>query len=351
MSRRPIRLPRAGSPWLDIFSHARLGPSASGRFTMAQIEQIRLTVRRVPEVMVKVTGGGRKRRAVADHLSYISQEGELELETDEGLRVAGGDHNELLRDWHLELSAGQYRPPPRGAKTAGRGVKPVRGIKLAHNIVLSMPAPTPPDKVLAAAKVFAREKFGAKHRYAMALHTHQQHPHVHLVVKAEGLDGRRLHIDKAMLREWRADFARIMREQGVSANATPRTMRGRNKGSERNARYQTRRRGSSYAFREKVQSVARELVRTQTIRDPAHAKLAETRKAVVAAWGAVADTLEAQGEVSLGGDVRYFARNLPPVLTDREQLGAAFSRHVKEQRRTRTREDDVVRDRTLDRTR
>jgi hypothetical protein len=351
MTKRVLRFPSADSPLLNIFSHARQGPPESGRFTAAQIEQIRLTVRRAPEVMVKVTGGGRKPGAVADHLSYISQEGELELETDEGLRVSGGGHKELLRDWHLELSAGQYRPPPRSTKTPARGIKPLRGIKLAHNIVLSMPAPTPPDKVLAAAKVFAREKFGAKHRYAMALHTHQQHPHVHLVVKAEGLDGRRLHIDKAMLREWRADFARMMRDQGIAANATPRTARGRNKGSERNARYQTRRRGTSYALREKVEGVARELARAQTILDPAHAKLSATRKAVVAAWDAVADTLEAQGEVALGGDVRYFARNLPPVMTDREQLAAAFSRHVKEQRRARTRGDDFGRYRAPARTR
>ena len=70
---------------------------------------------------------------------------------------------------------------------------------LVHNVVLAMPAGTRPDKVLAAAKAFAREKFGGQYRYVMALHTHQQHPHVHLVVKAEGTDGRRLHIDKAML--------------------------------------------------------------------------------------------------------------------------------------------------------
>ncbi|MGO9933142.1 MAG: hypothetical protein ACLPV8_15225 [Steroidobacteraceae bacterium] len=40
-----------------------------------------------------------------------------------------------------------------------------------------MPAPTPPDKVLAAARKFAREKF-AQHRYAMVLHIDQKHPHV-----------------------------------------------------------------------------------------------------------------------------------------------------------------------------
>jgi hypothetical protein len=31
----------------------------------------------------------------------------------------------------------------------------------------------------------------AQHRYAMVLHTHQQHPHVHLVMKAENELGRR----------------------------------------------------------------------------------------------------------------------------------------------------------------
>ena len=69
---------------------------------------------------------------------------------------------------------------------------------------------------------FAKEKFALQHRYVMALHTDQQHPHVHLVVKAENELGRRLHIDKPLLREWREDFARMLREQGVEANATSR---------------------------------------------------------------------------------------------------------------------------------
>src|SRR6185437_6891843 len=168
-----------------------------------------------------------------------------------------------------------------------------------HNIVLSMPAPTPPPKVLAAARTFARERFALKYRYAMALHTHQEHPHVHIVVKAEGLDASRLHIDKAMLREWRHDFARMMRDQGIAANATPRVVRGRLKGAERDSRYRTKRRGTSQALREKVEVVARELARSGTIRDPAHAKLAETRKAVVAGWLRIATLLDKQGEVAL----------------------------------------------------
>jgi hypothetical protein len=45
-----------------------------------------------------------------------------------------------------------------------------------------MPAGTPPDKVLAAVKNFAREEFALKHRYTMVLHTDVPHPHAHVVV-------------------------------------------------------------------------------------------------------------------------------------------------------------------------
>lgn len=344
MGRRPFRLQPAGAPFLNIFSVGRRGPPESGGLSGPQVEQIRRTVRRTPEVMVKVTGGGKTVGGVVAHLAYISQHGELDIETDEGQRVSKAEQKALLKGWHLELTAGQYRKPQKPDK-------PGRAIKLVHNIVLSMPAPTPPDKVLAAAKVFARERFGAKHRYAMALHTHQQHPHVHLVVKAEAIDGRRLHIDKAMLREWREDFARMMRDQGIAANATPRAVRGEVKKGMPAAAYQTRHHGRSDAFREEVESIARELSRTGSVRDPAHNKLAETRKAVVAGWKAVADVLDAQGEIVLAGEVRSFATRLPSVLTDRERLAAEFIRHIKAERSAMTRGEKRPRDRADERTR
>jgi hypothetical protein len=313
--------------------------------SFAQVEQIRRTVRRVPEVLVKVTGGGRSVRAVMAHLAYISHQGEVELESDRGEHVSHDGQRELLNTWHLELSSGQYRP-----KGTARSV--ASGIKLVHNVVLAMPAGTPPHKVLAAAKHFASEKFGAQHRYVMALHTHQQHPHVHLVVKAERENGRgRLHIDKAMLREWRQDFARMMREQGIPANATPRSVRGRTKRTTRDAFYRTRQRGQSYALREKLDGVVRELSQTRTISDPARKRLTETREAVLAGWNAVAAKLESQGEIVLGGEVRDFAIHLPPVLTDRERLAAELIQFARDRRAARTRGDDRIRDRTLERTR
>ena len=146
--------------------------------------------------------------------------------------------------------------------------------------------------------------------------------------KAEDELGRRPHVDKPMLREWRADFARMMREQGVAANATPRVIRGQNKGKARDGVFRALRRGKSSAIRAKVTMVATELAKNGRFSEPARSKLAETRKAVVANWITIADTLNRQGEVILAGDVRYFAKHIPPALTDTERLAAKFAQHL-----------------------
>ncbi len=221
MSRRPFRLPTDEPPFLELASLGRSGPPGTTRFSPAQIEQIRRTVRRTPEVMVKVTGGGTNAGTVAAHFAYISRRGKLEIETDEGERIAGTDaQRTFLAAWHLELSAGQYRGP-RDQRTEARETK------LVHKIVLSMPAPTPPEKVLAAARAFAREKFGVRHRYAMALHTDQAHPHVHLgresrrrVRKAPA--HRQAHAE-GMARGLRADHERAgdRRERDITRHPRP----------------------------------------------------------------------------------------------------------------------------------
>jgi hypothetical protein len=151
VTRRVFRVPRDGPALFDIVSYGRGGSEMPGRFSLAQIADISRTVSRTPEVMVKVTGGGAGRGAVAAHFGYISRRGALEIETDEGEFIGYPEQQKhLLDDWHLELTAGQYRRQKEGGPAR-------RPTKLVHNIVLSMPAPTPPDKVLAAARKFARD--------------------------------------------------------------------------------------------------------------------------------------------------------------------------------------------------
>ena len=311
----------------EIASYGRAGPQMPARFSRAQIDQISRTVRHIPEVMVKVTGGGTRTGAVAAHFAYISRRGALDIETEDGERIGRReDQKRLLDDWHLDLTAGQYRPQMDGGRVR-------RATKLVHNIVLSMPSPTSPEKVLAAARQFARQKF-AQHRYGMVLHTHQQHPHVHLVVKAENELGRRLHIEKPLLREWREAFAQLMREQGIAANATPRAIRGENTKKRREGIFKAQRYGKSTAIHDRAIGIAKELSRTGTVEDPARARLVETRKSLVSTWMKAADVLDARGEEILAGEVRYFAEHLPSVLTDRQRLAAQFLRFKEQQRRS-----------------
>jgi hypothetical protein len=61
-------------------------------------------------------------------------------------------------------------------------------------------------------------------------------------------------------------------------------------------------------------------------------RLLESRKALVSIWMKAAQVLDAQGEVVLAGDVRYFAGHLPPVLTDRQRLAVQLIRITEKQR-------------------
>jgi hypothetical protein len=87
MPRRMVLVSRTPSS-LEIVSHGRRGPGRD-RLTPAQVEQIARTVRRTPEVVVKVSGGGRDAGSVRAHLNYIDRHGKLALETDDEQSLTG----------------------------------------------------------------------------------------------------------------------------------------------------------------------------------------------------------------------------------------------------------------------
>jgi hypothetical protein len=319
---------------LDIVSYGRRGPGGGLRLGAGEIAQIQRTVGRAPEVMVKVSGGGRDVGGVEAHLRYIGRHGKLPLETDEGLAQQGrGAAREIATDWQLELCRSQYKPKP------AQGQKDTRA-KLVHNIVLSMPAGTPPEKVLAAARVFARENFALRYRYAMVLHTDQPHPHVHLVVKCEHEfePGKRLYIRKDTLRQWREQFAALMREQGVAANATPRQVRGQVRKPYRDAIHHRLRALRTFGqlppsdrakhqspktstfMRAKLESVLQVLRSGRGALDAGQEAMQGTRREVAVDWRATADALRRQGEGDLAAQVDRFVARMPPVRTDARRM-------------------------------
>ena len=296
---------------LDIASYARLGPVDRVHLAQEEIHLLNWTVRRSPEVMVKVLAkGGRDRKAVGRHLNYLSRVGDVEIETDDGRHLIGrGVENELLEDWDLDVEEAR--------RTSGLRWRPgLMRPKLVHKIVFSMPAGTPPDGLLRGARAFARETFGAKHRYAMVLHTDEPHPHVHMVVKAVSEEGVRLNIRKATLREWRREFARHLRAQGISANATEKAVRGATRANLSDGMYRAMQRGASRRIQEHVGSAGSE--RKTASEASSRESLLHTRAQVEQGWLAAAEILDRQGQRDGAWHMRRFVDALPPVRTDRE---------------------------------
>lgn len=316
-----------GQPLLDIASYGRRGPGRTDRLLPTQVEQIARTVRRVPEVMVKVSGGGKSAKAVAAHFSYIDRRGELEIETDDGEQLRGkGVEKDLVDRWDLISAAAESQSPYTG--------KPGRkAAKLVHNIVLSMPAGTPPNGLLAASRAFAREQFALKHRYAMVLHIDQGHPHVHLVVKATSEHGERLNIRKATLREWRREFATQLRRHGIDANATERAVRGESRTRKTDGIYRAALRGTSTHVRDRIEAIATELRGDELRPEPAQATLLKTRQEVETGWRAVSSILRREGEVELATQVERFADQMLPVRSDKQWLAAELVERTRESRK------------------
>ncbi len=167
-------------------------------------------VRRAPQVMVKVTGGGRGMKPIAAHFRYISKNGGLDIEDEHGQVSRGRDSvGELAQDWRY----------------GGTRIDDIGDRREAYNIMLSMPRGTDPLSVLRSAREFAQAEL-ADHKYVMVLHDHQANPHVHISVRAESKHGKRLNRRKADLQRWRETFAEKLRGWGIDAEASRQASRG-----------------------------------------------------------------------------------------------------------------------------
>lgn len=308
MPKRVVDL-RTERPLLDIASLGRRGPEA--RLTPSEVASIARTARRVPEVMIKVSGGARTLHGVGVHFDYIGRQGLNEIETDMGERLMErGFEKGLMLEWDLDLDV-LCRHADR---SVAFGRKPP---KLVHNLIFSMPKGTPSDKLAAAVRAFALDRFALQHRYAMALHTHQGHPHVHLVVRAVSEQGVRLDIRKATLRDWRQQFAAHLREQGISANATERAVRGATRVARTDGAYRSDQRDSFTCVQAKFASYAR---RAANQFEPGKAALVATRREVERGWHIVHDILEREGHSEVARDIRRFLAQMHPPRTEREQI-------------------------------
>jgi hypothetical protein len=174
-------------------------------------QRIRATVvRRAPQVMVKVTGGGRGMGAIAAHLRYIAK--------------AGGFRSRTTAVPCARAGRPCARSPINGGSAARASPRSANAARPSTSCCRCRPAPMP-AVVRQAAREFAKAEL-ANHRYVMVLHTHQANPHVHISVRAEGRDGKRLNPRKEDLHRWRETFAEKLRDWGIEAEASSQATRG-----------------------------------------------------------------------------------------------------------------------------
>ncbi|HBR51528.1 MAG TPA: hypothetical protein DEA71_15755 [Nitrospira sp.] len=210
-SNRSVRLSSA--------KHVSTGGRLSSRQARANYvrQKLQAMVRRSPQVVVKLVRAPKGMKGISNNLTYISRDGLLEIEDQDGQVILG---KEAVADLKEEWRDGGT--PILGDST----------MRDAFHLVLSMPTRTDPLSVQRAARDFAKQEFSG-FQYAMVLHTFETdpdpnpspHPHVHLTVKAAGLDGMRLNPRKADLQRWREGFAEALREHGIEATTTSRIHR------------------------------------------------------------------------------------------------------------------------------
>lgn len=298
-------------------------PSTTGRLTPAMRAKLERIVRRAPEVMVKITGRTKDVAHLKSHLAYITRNGELDAETEQGATLAGRSG---LKDLHQ-----------RWEDDAGLDNKRRRDGSLSINIILSMPAGTDAIAVKESARAFAIETFGYNHDYVFVQHLDNKHPHVHLTVRSLGHDGKRLNPRKADLQAWRERFAGELRLRGVEAEATPRRTRGRVRKADRGAVLAMRKR----KIMPDVDRLARKEVLSEvragkTAKHTWDEQIKSRQEAIRRRYLDYAAELQRSGvpaDRELAREVRQFVNDMPTVETRRHALKNELSELTNRRRR------------------
>lgn len=319
-------------------------------------QQLRLTVRRAPEVVINVKGSRRstdnERAAVSGvlrYMMYISRNGSLTAFNEQGEAVLGRDAvKDLHARWNLDLQR------TRGAKK--------ERLHPSFNIIFSMPARTDPDQLRDAVAAVAREHFQG-HKYLLALHTADTdpadnspaHPHVHLILRAEDESGRRIHIRKTHLRLWREQFAAQLRLRGIEANATSRAERGHTRKGVRSAEWHLQKRYEQ-SVKEgrpgtppKVKvarfvAAARELQNGATGQKPWEQAMAARRRDVMRTLHENLARLREEGDAALAAEVQRFIDDMPSLDSERRAIQGALVEQVRAraQEQGKERDDDTA---------
>ncbi len=277
----------------------------------AALGRIGRLARRRPEVMVKVTGSSHGFRSLKEHLAYITRNGKLLGEREDGTLIEGAANVRSLAEEWWDKS----------------GVDRPARARDSINLILSMPACTDPEVVADAARAFAQKTFGEHYDYLLAHHNKEsdpkrpENPHAHLTIRTRGRDGQRLDPRKHDLQAWREAFALELRERGVVAEATPRRVRGiTRKGQRQAVRHMDKRKAARVTRWKLEQAVKTASIGNDVSATPWARAAKEKQRKIRRAWNTLAAAFEQAGQPKLAQGIKQLVNAMPAAQTEREHF-------------------------------
>jgi len=270
---------------------------------------------------VKVTGSARGLRGIKEHLAYITRNGKLVGERENGERIEGAaEVRAVAEEWW--------------ADGAGRR----KSTRDTINLILSMPPGTDQTAVAQASRAFAQKTFGGTYDYLLAHHHHDsdpkrpENPHAHLTIKTRGRLGQSLNPRKVDLQAWREGFALELRERGVIAEATPRRVRGVTRKGQRQAlRHMDKRQATRVTKWKLTQAVLTASKGNDGAEEPWAKVAKEKQRKLRHAWNTLAASFEQAGQPKLAQEVRQFVNAMPTAQTEREHFVALAKKLLEKQ--------------------
>lgn len=298
----------------DSLSAAKAGSRAQRNATA--LRMIDRTVKRSPQVVVKITSRLHGSPSTLGAFTYVSRLGmsdkePIDLATSEAKTLTDArDMMALAREWEAWEQSDEARR--KGAT--------------AIAMVFSMPPGTDPEKVRQAVREFAESDM-ANRRWVMALHTDEDHPHVHLIIAGRDNDGRRFNPNREFLQHCRDRFAENLRALGVEADATKRVTRGYPPKRDATPVLKMRERGlTPDADARKMAALRRDGPEAEVHfaeREQARSKTAANAAVVREVYVRAIDELEAHGgpeQIERARALRLFVESMPEPINARDEI-------------------------------
>ncbi len=309
-----VKARRTARPAQSSTGTAEGGGTARPRRKLSVRQRVQIA-KRGPQAVLKVLSYRQGRSQVLRTLAYALKKAEYRYvrEGDE-LVEDRGSLLPMVDEWEADFSE----------RANGRD---------ALHMEVSAPAGSDRDIVFAAARAFIDETFSANHQYALAEHRDTKHPHVHILVKMRGHDGKMLNPRKADLQAWRERFAEKARERGLNLQASSRALRGVGRKGKSQAVYQMKKRGiKPDTERQREQAAARDWATGNTAPNAFEAaalkRNAEERAGFMAdaarlqRHAGLVDAGEGEGLHQMARDLKVHAETLPAPVSERQAIMA-----------------------------